>query len=154
MQFESAESTALDCNEEIWFLGIGQIQEKQREEKTMLHLSLPTILLVDDQLGRTWKRVLSRHAVPLVAETADMAEDLFEKHPGVRLIVMDGCLGGRTLNTLHLVQKFRRTFRGPIIAASSTPNFCDQLCHVGCDHRVIEKTDLPKLVVRLLSEMR
>lgn len=127
----------------------------------MPHRSLPIVLLVenDPSLARAWKRTLQRVAHCLIATNIEEAEVLFANHPTICLIVMDGCLGGRHLNTLDLIRTLRKTFTGPMIATSSVPYFCDQMCHAGCNYRInvgldVPKLDLPIIVNRLLVEMK
>ncbi len=127
----------------------------------MSHRSLPTILLVENDpcLARAWRRTLQKGAYCLIATDIGDAEVLFATHPAIKLIVMDGCLGGRHLNTLDLIRAFRKTFSGPMIATASVSYFCDQMCIAGCNYRInsgidIPKLDLPVIVKRLLEEMK
>lgn len=78
------------------------------------------------------------------------AKEHFACHPDVDLIVMDACLVGLKPNTLPLVKEMRKTFTGPMIAASASPEYRQQLVEAGCDYEA-PKGDVPKKVIEILK---
>jgi len=66
--------------------------------------------------------------------TLKQAEDLFSAHPDLDAIVMDACVPGDEPTTLDLTKKFRQSFFGPIVAASSCGEYRMMLMEVGCDY--------------------
>ena len=62
----------------------------------------------------------------------------------------DACVPGGEPNTPPLVQEFRRTFAGPMIAISSFSFYRRELIRAGCDHEC-EKDSLPKKLVEVLG---
>ncbi len=116
-------------------------------------MGLPKVLLVDDNkdLHTTIEMGLEGEADLLSALTLESARELFTANPDIQIIVMDGCLNSapgavQTPETLPLIHEFRRTFRGPMIAASDFDSFREVMVLAGCD-RECEK-------VRLLKELR
>ncbi len=120
---------------------------------------LPTVFVVDDDrmLHKVLIMKLGRGMTILSAHTLGEARNLFATYPDIRLIVLDGCLLHSSLqakmpDTLPLVGEFRKTFRGPIIAASSNPDFRQMMMAAGCDHECDDKDQLPRVIGRLLEE--
>lgn len=111
------------------------------------------VLFVDDEddQHRKWYRALGEdHIRMLCATTIERAEQLFSANPDLAAIVMDTCVPGDRPTTPPLVRKFRQSFTGPIIAASSSRVFREQLKAVGCDH-ACEKECVPEDLLRILK---
>lgn len=86
----------------------------------------------------------------MMAETIEKAEELFAANPDLAAIVMDACVPGDEPTTVPLVGKFRKTFTGPIIAASSEPDFRRELMRAGCSHES-PKYELPEKLREVLG---
>jgi CheY-like chemotaxis protein len=120
------------------------------------------VLLVDDmETCHNYLRAnLEGHAILLSAKTLQEGRDLFAENPDVAVIVMDGCVEVKSTgaedeviepDTLDLVQEFRETFKGPMIALSQ--QFNEQLVEAGCDHEVSFKPEAPAKIIKILEEM-
>ncbi len=72
----------------------------------------------------------------LNAHTLQEGESLFQEHPDVALIVMDGCVDSGKLDSVPLVKKIRETYQGPILATSSSPTYNDELVQAGCSDKI------------------
>ena len=119
---------------------------------------LPRVFVVDDDrmLHKVLIMKLGRGMTILSAHTLGEARNLFAAYPDIRLIVLDGCLLRSSLqakmpDTLPLVGEFRKTFRGPIVAASSNPNFRQMMMGAGCDHECEDKDLLAQVIERLVD---
>lgn len=113
---------------------------------------LKKVIVVEDDIffQEMFSRVLSNKVELLQAFTIKEAEKLFAENPDVSVIVMDACVPGSKPTTLPLVQKIRQTFSGPIIAASSLPEFRKELLIAGCNHEC-EKIDIPRMVLKIIG---
>ncbi len=69
------------------------------------------------------------------ADTIAQAMQLFTDHSDFAAIVLDACVPGSIPNTMGLAHHFRKTFNGPIIAASSDDKYNDRLMQSGCDYK-------------------
>jgi DNA-binding NarL/FixJ family response regulator len=108
------------------------------------------VLIVEDHrfLQEQWKEELSGKVEILSAFSISEAEEKFVENSDIDLIVMDACVPGNNPNTSPLVEKFRATFVGPMIATSSISGYRQQLMRAGCDY------ECPKEgVVKKLSEL-
>lgn len=121
----------------------------------MTAINLLKVLIVEDEeeWQRTWSRYLKREgAEVLVAFSLEEGERLFEANTDLALVIMDGSVGSEELNSTSLVQKMRRTFRGPIVAASGSPTSRRQMMKVGCSHEA-DKHEVSVLVSKILKEI-
>ena len=112
----------------------------------------PKILIVEDmpKWQRSYAKALGDVADVLSAYSIQEAQDLFAQNRDVALIVMDACVPGDVPTTLPLVGRFRKHFKGPMIAASSLSDYRDRLVVAGCDLKA-DKADVVNLVLQLLS---
>ncbi len=109
------------------------------------------VLLVEDYPG--WIKIikggLENEAEVLSAVTIREAENIFSENSDIAIIIMDACVPGDEPNTLPLVKKIRETFKGPIIAISSSDSYRKQLVEAGCDYEC-EKKKIPSMVRHVL----
>lgn len=110
------------------------------------------ILIVEDLelQNRIYELTFQKFFNVLFATNHEEAVLLFNNNPDIKLIVMDGCLGGDTCNTAPLVQEFRKTFSGPVIAAPSSISHQIFLVQAGCDYQS-EKGEVGELVKQILQ---
>lgn len=93
--------------------------------------------------------------VPIFASSIEEALELFSKHDDIDGISVDGCVPSDfptsfgESNTTALVERFKKNFSGPIIAASS--GFNRDLCNAGCTHQVNDKFDVGKKFLEIFS---
>ncbi|MFH1193284.1 MAG: response regulator [Candidatus Jorgensenbacteria bacterium] len=113
----------------------------------MTNEKVPKILVVEDmeEWVELWKDVLYGAAELIGAASIEEAEEKFAANPDIDVVVVDGCVPGSELNTIPLVQKFKATFKGPMIAVSGNPDFQKMLIKEGCSHEC-EKKDLPEFL--------
>ncbi|MDP2704962.1 MAG: response regulator [bacterium] len=126
-------------------------------------MALKVLIVEDDPtlLGMLRNLVfpLDPRFTPLFASSIEEAEKVFYDHPDIVAIAMDGRIEDglpRTneevwaapANTLDLVQKYRETFSGPIIALSG--KFRQDLLDVGCDYYVKNKYDIHEKLIEVL----
>lgn len=109
----------------------------------------PKILIVEDYASyrdlchKGLKEALGEEGyIGLEAATHQQAEEIFAQNPDISVIIMDACLDGNTPDTLDLIKKFRETFRGPMVAASTDSDHNTLLCNAGCDLRVKKSANL------------
>lgn len=79
---------------------------------------------------------------------------LFVEHQAdIAIVVMDACVPGNSPNTLDLVKRLRweEKFRGPIVAASSSSHYREELVVAGCDYSV-PKVLVPMVVLGILDK--
>jgi len=88
----------------------------------------------------------------LQAFTEEEAREIFRQNPDIALIVMDGCLQAQKncLDTLDLTEEIRKSFAGPMIAASGDQHFRCLLQDAGCNHQASKKL-LPYKIKELLK---
>ncbi len=115
----------------------------------------PKVLIVEDDpvYQDMYARRLQGKVEILRAMTLEDGELLFAENPDVALVVMDACVPGQKLNSIPLVRKIRKTFKGPILAASSDPYCCLDLTNAGCSHQVEEgnKYSVPYIALGILG---
>jgi len=78
---------------------------------------------------------------------------LFSDNPDVAVIIMDGNVppaNARHSDTEGLVRHMRETFRGPMIASSSSPKNQALLKAAGCDYDA-DKVDVAEKVREILA---
>jgi DNA-binding NarL/FixJ family response regulator len=110
------------------------------------------ILMVEDDVGVQYavKRLLSFYEIEIIqAYTLDEAEDLFiEHHKEIDLVVLDGCVPGRILNTIYLIDIFKDVREDVIIwGASGNPEYNEQLLNAGC-HFTTNKIDVVDSILK------
>ncbi len=110
------------------------------------------VLIVEDNRGvqNGYRALLEDRLEVVSALTRKEALDAFKANPDFAAIVMDACLEGNKPDTFGLISIFRRTFKGPMIAASSEDKYCDQLVEAGCDHKST-KENLPHKLYEILG---
>lgn len=117
------------------------------------------ILLIDDDGGlqERWRRWLERDlpgCTVVSAYTLAEAREAIKQFPNPDVISLDGSLEDpkMQLDTLPLVAEIRKTFAGPLIAASAKHSFKEKLMEAGCSHRLPEdKLWLTTFIVKLLE---
>ncbi len=115
-------------------------------------LKLKVLIVEDDaQWQRIYKRELNEICEVIIAETVEAGERLFAANPNVTLIIMDACVPGDEPTTLELTQKIRKTFKGPMIGASSVFNYRSALLEAGCDYSGDKGTVARTMVKELLG---
>ena len=90
-----------------------------------------------------WKASLMSEIVAvkltiITAMTLKEAEKKFFDNPEIDIIVVDGCVPGRVLNTPPLVREIRKSFKGIMIAVSSVDEYRKDLLNAGCDIECIK----------------
>lgn len=110
------------------------------------------VLLVEDNRDSSdmIKEDLEGKVFVLQAFTIEEAEEIFQRHPDLAVVVMDACVPGHTINTIPLVYKMRETFMGPMIAISSEEEYREELMQAGCDHKS-DKNTIAKKVLKLVG---
>ena len=115
----------------------------------------PKILIVEDSQAYqdTYARHLGERVEIIAAYSTAQAHQFFAENSDIVLIVMDGCVDSPDyMDTGALVKEIRKTFKGPMIAASRSSYIRQKLTDLGCDHKC-EKNDVPRqvwgLIVRL-----
>jgi len=110
------------------------------------------VLIVEDSeiYQKEWKKRLSGKVKILSAFTIEKAKKIFSENSDIALIVVDSCVPGVKINTQPLVRKFRESFKGPMIAASSGFYNKEKLTSAGCNHRS-DKDGVPGKIREVLS---
>ena len=114
--------------------------------------TLKKVLVVED--NQEWSSLIRRglgdKVLVVQAFTMEEAEAVFERHPDLAVILMDACVPGDKPNTMGLVRKMRKTFKGPIVAISNYDKYREELMRAGCDYEA-EKDDVAKKVLELVG---
>ncbi|MBU1146426.1 hypothetical protein KKD80_02680 [Patescibacteria group bacterium] len=117
---------------------------------------LPKVLVIEDHSA--WRshfvREFAGWVTLLQARTVEEARQLFAEHPDVRVVALDGCLRrimGSKPDTLPLIDEFRLTFGGTMIAMSTDEKFRHMMVEAGCTCSLDGKEKLPEEVKRLLA---
>ena len=110
------------------------------------------VLIVDDsiQWQKIWGEMLGGKIEVISAYSIKEARGKFADNPDVDAIVMDACVPGDEPTTPPLVIEFRKTYKGPIVAISSLPEYQKILMHVGCDHSA-DKNTMPEYLLNFLG---
>ena len=109
------------------------------------------LLVEDDRFMHEWLSDKLNGKVELIsAFSIEEAEQQFAANPDIAAIVMDACVPGNRPTTPPLVRKFRETFTGPMIAASTISAYKQMLIGAGCDHEC-EKENVPAKVLQVLG---
>lgn len=110
------------------------------------------VLVVDDD--KMWSGIIRRRldgkVLVVQAFTTEEAEAIFKQDPDFAVILMDACVDGDMPDTMWLVRKMRETFKGPIIAISSSSDYRKELIRAGCDHES-KKDEAAKKVLELVG---
>ena len=112
------------------------------------------VLIVEDDeyIHRTYQIRLQDKIKVLSAYSLEEGRQLFSEHHDLDAIVMDACVDNiRTVDSDILVKEFRKSFFGPMIAASGVPEFGDFLVEAGCDFKS-PKGDVSKKLLEILGE--
>jgi DNA-binding response OmpR family regulator len=107
------------------------------------------ILLVEDKPEMREIIILGFQGQPievLEADTIEQAEKLFDANPDIAAILVDACVPGTYPNTQQLINKFRKTFGGPMIAISSNDLYREMLMKAGCDYECVKHRAAQKLL--------
>ena len=78
------------------------------------------------------------------------AREKFRETPNLAAIAVDACVPGSDPNTMALVQWFRETFPGPMIAVSCVEMYREKLMEAGCDFES-DKEPLPEKILEVLG---
>lgn len=116
----------------------------------------PKVLVVDDEvyIRESYKEDIAGFALVIEAGTHAQALEQLKENPDIKIIVMDGCLGG-SFDTESLVMEMRKSFTGHMIAASSSRAYCRRLVAAGCNLSIdggIKTLEVPKLILVILNE--
>ena len=116
----------------------------------------PKVLIVDDEeewRDRWTRRLLREGAEVLKASSLEEGWRLFKANSDIALVIMDVCVPGlHRPNSMWLVERMHKTFKGPIIAASGRPDFRRMLMDAGCSHEA-EKNEVSALVAEILKTL-
>jgi DNA-binding NtrC family response regulator len=114
-----------------------------------------TILIIDDEVDiqKKYAEALEQRVTIIPVHSLPELNRAWENYSStVALVVVDGQLSLRSKSVdmnLH-VQWMRETFKGPMIAASSSDKFRLELMQNGCSHQC-PKEKVPALVLELLA---
>ncbi|MDP2668341.1 MAG: response regulator [bacterium] len=110
------------------------------------------VLVVEDkeryQYG--WADALGEKIEVLHAFTIEEGRRLFDANPDIDAVVMDACVPGNEPNSIPLVKYIRKSFKGPVIAASTEKIFRERLIEAGCNFES-EKDRVPAIVNEVLA---
>ncbi len=109
------------------------------------------VLIVEDQklYQDLFSDILGDDITILKAFTIEEAKEHFSENSDIDIIAMDACVPGDIPNTLILTSEIRKTFKGPIIAISSSYEYRTMLMKFGCDYQC-KKEKLPKTIRQIL----
>ncbi len=112
----------------------------------------PKVLIVEDRgdYQEKYRMRLGEKVLLLQAKDLQTGERLFLENPDIVLVVMDACVPGVEPNSVPLIRKVRKTFNGPMIAASMDPSYRRLLVEQGCSHQS-PKDDVSFLVCQILG---
>ena len=113
-----------------------------------------TVFIIEDEESwlKLWKEEISQEKVE-IKEASNLidAEDMLfgKKRDNFDAVVMDGWIGGQ--NTLSVISRIREElgYTGPILAASSSPDFRITMIRHGCDHEA-PKEKIPEKLAEVL----
>lgn len=112
------------------------------------------VLVLDDD--RAWledyEKALCGKVLALSTRLISETRQRFAEHTDIAVIVLDGRLDDpESMYSYALATELRRQFNGPMIAASGSKEYREELIRAGCDHQS-EKADVPNLVLKLLTD--
>ena len=136
----------------VVIVGYKLVQRYRRIQKIAKEYeTFKKVLVVEDFFPDIFTRTLSGKVKLLIAQSIEEATQLFNANPDIDIIIMDACVPGNELNTVPLVQLFRKTFTGPIITASSVNEYNFALLEAGCSHNGYSKEGAAKTVLNLIK---
>lgn len=117
--------------------------------------SVPLVLIADDLPGviRDYEVELEEYGIRIIkATTLVELSMIFAKYEHeIAAVILDGCIPGHYVNTIGFIQNAREHgFDRPIVAASSLPEYRDEMVRAGCSHQA-PKWAAVELVADLLS---
>jgi len=119
-------------------------------------MKVKKVLVVDDNIDiqETFFQVLEyfiKGVEILRAYTVREAKEFFMENSDINLIVMDAQLSTEGIaETVEIIKKFRKTFKGPMIAASTSLELNKRLVKAGCDYQT-PKDDIIDTLKKILS---
>lgn len=119
-------------------------------------MKIKKVLVVDDNrdIQQTFLKVLEyliKDVEVLQAYTVKEAREFFAENTDIGLIVVVVQLSSESLiENIALTKKFRKTFKGPIVAASFFSEFNEKLMKAGCDYQV-QKEDILSTLKKILK---
>lgn len=115
---------------------------------------LPVVFIIEDDADcqRLYAMELEERVTIISAESLAEANSKWEQNnEKVALVVVDACVDNRNYpDSQPFIRKIRETFSGPIIAASSSSVFRQDLLQAGCSHEA-RKVEAPAKVLDLLG---
>jgi DNA-binding response OmpR family regulator len=117
-----------------------------------------TILVIEEfpQLQDFCRDVLSQEEYAIItAGTFTTAQDMVLADPTIAAVVVDSAAGdGGVEESCNFIRTLRlNDYRNPIIAASSSRSFCQQMVNSGCDYSVDgEKYGIGDILTHALTE--
>jgi CheY-like chemotaxis protein len=110
----------------------------------------PKILILEDtpKIQEVYKLLMETRAELLQAFTVEEAYALYKQHPTVDAIVVDGVIDGEERGPMF-VRHIRKTYKGPMVAASSTLNA--ELMRAGCTIAAGSKVSVPIALSQVLK---
>lgn len=110
------------------------------------------VLVVDDMdwVHEILEMELDGKVTLLKALTLERGQELFYANPDICVVVIDACVPGHSPNSQWLIRKIRKTFKGPMVAISSSPIYRKELLLAGCNYES-EKADLSKKLMEILN---
>ena len=120
--------------------------------------SQPRLILIADDLPEVisaWTMELKRRGLRCLAVSSMddlwIAYELYRDE--ISGIILDGCIPGHTPNTLPFIRMAREDgFPGYIVAASSSPDYRQQMMQAGCTDQA-PKSEAVECLMRLLRFM-
>lgn len=100
----------------------------------MVVAAKPKILIIDDNenVTRMFRLYFEAEAEIIVAATLEEANHIIDAGGNWDLILLDGCLGGRDLNTEELARKIAAKSPTRLVAIASNESERRQLVYAGC----------------------
>ncbi|MBP6884275.1 MAG: hypothetical protein KBC17_00440 [Candidatus Pacebacteria bacterium] len=88
----------------------------------------------EDEKNSYVKNIPENKIKVLWGYSLEKAQELFNTNPDIDVIIIDGCVNNfKELDTLPLIEKIRRTYKGPMIAASRSDTYRKRMVAAGCD---------------------
>lgn len=114
-------------------------------------MPLPRVLVIEDveEFHDSYRRRLDGKVEVVSALNVEQAKAAFERYR-FAAIAVDACLGTDRPNTVALVEEFRRSYGGPMVAISGDLEFRHQLLDAGCNYEC-EKIQFPALILIVLE---
>lgn len=109
------------------------------------------VLIVEDDSSwqQNYEYALKEKVLIIQAFDLDQARERFASNNDLDAIVMDACIGNHP-NTYGITEEFRKTFKGPMIAASSARDYRKVLMSCGCDYEA-PKDLVPQKLIEVLG---